>query len=443
MGKYFELTGVSKYHIIATLVPIFCMSTTYIQKYELKYYNERLKINNKYTCNYKNITDLRNDSNCIIREFPFFFNIFISKILSIILVLISKKLTSENSTSNILETTKTRRYHLDVNNKMKKLKAAVLIIIISLLEVIFKFENYVTYGEPNYIELKLGIIFLVPILSIIIFKKQIYLHHIFSLVLSAIGIILICLSLLFIYQNEIYYTDEKLYETKKQKFGEQMRHLFFSIYLSLALVLTKLLFEKSFISAYSFLLYDGILCIVFPFIFICLKAIDKGKEYFVDNIYGLLLFFNEKKIGLLFFSLIIFSFCYYLTNTLTLFIFSPVLLVSTDILSPFFRWIIDLILLPIFDKELYNIKKDNQNSYLVVTFKLIGFIIVIIAALIYNEILVLHFCNFDKNIETNIQKRGDRESNKNNEEFELDSTFASREESISAINMTCDSEISN
>ena len=77
------------------------------------------------------------------------------------------------------------------------------------------------------------------------------------------------------------------------------------------------------------------------------------------------------------------------------------------------------------------------------TFKLIGFIIVIIAALIYNEILVLHFCNFDKNIETNIQKRGDKESNKNNEEFELDSTFASREESISAINMTCDSEISN
>lgn len=434
MANYFELTGVSKYHIIAILVPIFCMCTTYIQKYELNNYNEILRTINKEECENIDINQ-RNTPKCKIREFPFYFNIFISKILSVILLLIKKKLTEKNSSFNLTETKAKRRYHLEVKNKMRKLKTALLILFISAFEVAFKLENYVTYWEPNYIELKLGVLILVPILSIIIFKKQIYSHHIFSLILSTTGVILICLSLLFIHENKDYF------ETKKQSFGEQMRHLFFSIYFSLSLILTKLLFERSFISPYSFLLYDGILCIFFPFILISFKSIYLGKEYFIDNLRGLLLFFHDFKIIIRFFCLILFSFCYYLMNTLTLFFFTPTLLISTDILSPFFRWVIDLIVMPIFNKDLYKIITENENLLLVVVFKLIGFIIIIIAALVYNEILILHFFKFDKNIEINIKKRGDKELISNNDE--LNSTIISMNESCSEVNMTYDSEMPN
>ena len=161
MAKYLELTSVSKYHIIALLVPLFCMSTTYIQKYQLKYYNKKLE-------------ELNTDSNCTIkkckiREFPFYFNIFISKTLSIFLVLL-RYINKNQIFSNEIETKITRRYHMEVRNK--KIKACLLILIISILEFVFKWEGYATYGESNYIELKLGIIFLVPILSIFILKRQ-------------------------------------------------------------------------------------------------------------------------------------------------------------------------------------------------------------------------------------------------------------------------------
>jgi len=396
MVKCLEITSVSKYHIFALLVPIFYLATNYNQKYQIIYYNEILQ--EKKGCN---ITTEGNNSNedynykCYIREFPFFFDIFISKIFSIFLFLYSRHLINEESSLNLVQTKLMRKYHLHVNNKTRKLKMWLLIGVIGILEIVFKFENYATYNKSYYLELKLGIILLVPIISIFILKKEIYKHHIFSLILSFIGVILICLSLLFI-KNEY-----------KPEFGEQMRHLFFSIYLSLSLVLTKYLFDNFFINAFSFLVYDGILCIILPFIFVVLKIMVTEQNYFEDNMSGILLFFDDVKSIIYFISLLFFSFCYYLTNALTLYFFTPMLLISTDILSVFFEWIIDLIFLYISEDE----KKYQKykNIGLIIIFKLVGTLLIIFGAMVFNEILVLHCRDCDKNIKASIQKRGDRE----------------------------------
>lgn len=400
MGKCCEFSIISKHHIISLLVPLFLMATNYTQKYELAYYNKILI--NKNSCD-ENNENISNKQNCQIREYPFFINIFISKIFSIFLVLLSKFFNYEINDSKLIETTQMRRYHLEVTSKHRKLKTALLVFAISFLGFLFKFENYVTYGEPNYIENQLGILVLVPILSIIILKKQVYRHHIFSFILSIIGTILTCLSLLFIYPNE------DIYNTKRQRVGEQIRHLFFSIYYSIAIVLIKYMYEKSFLSAFTFLFFDGILCIIFPLIFIGIKAILMGRGYFIDNLSGILLFFYDIKIILTFFFLLLFSFGYYISSLLTLYFFSPSVLISTEILSPFFMWLFEIILSPIYIKDYYKLKRENENFYLVLTLKLIGFLIIIFSALVYNEILVFHFCNFDENIEKNIKKRGEEE----------------------------------
>ena len=416
MGKYFEIGSVSLYHIIAIVVPIFYMLTYYLLKYQLKYYNNRLKKENN--CTQQN--DEKN-SNCKIREFPFYFNIFISKTLSIILIFI-RKYRNENNKLKKLETKSIRRYHLSVNNKYRKIKSCILIIVISIFEIVFTFESYATYNTPNYIELKLGIIILVPILSVFIFKKQIYKHHIMSFILSFIGIILVCLTILFMNDNN------NIEETIIPVLGEQMRHLFFSIYLSLALVLTKYLFENSFINPFEFILFNGLLCIFVPLILISLKAIfinTLGLSYFKDNLKGLLLLFNDIYSILFFIGVIFVSFCYYVTNALTIYIFNPTLLVSTDTLSPFFSWIIELIILFFFFKDSFDKKKENENLYLVIPFKLIGFLIIIFSALVYNEILILHFLNFDKNIRKNIEDRGDNELNDKNPKNTMNETIES------------------
>ena len=81
-------------------------------------------------------------------------------------------------------------------------------------------------------------------------------------------------------------------------------------------------------------------------------------------------------------------------------------MVMTDILSPIFRWVIE-----VFKDEEYK----EPNFVCIVIFKGIGFAIIIISALIFNEILVLHFFQFDKYIEDNISKRGEAELRESNE----------------------------
>ena len=429
MVKCLEITSVSKYHIFALLVPIFYMATNYNQKYQIIYYNGILQENNgcnittegnNSTVGYNSTEEFKRK--CYIKEIPFFFDIFISKIFSIFLLLYSRHLINEKSSLNLVPTTLMRKYHLHVKNKTRKLKMWLLIVVIGIFEIVFKFENYVTYNQSYYLELKLGIILLVPILSIFILKKQIYKHHIISLVFSFIGVILICLNLLFI-------KDEY-----KPVLGEQMRHLFFSIYPSLSLVLTKYLFDNFFINAFSFLVYDGILCIILPFIFVVLKIMIAEQNYFEDNMSGILLFFDDNKSRIYFFSLLFFSFCYYLTNALTLYFFTPMLLISTDILSVFFEWIIDLIFLYIEEDE--NKCQKYKNIHLVIIFKLVGTLFIIFGAMVFNEILVLHCRDCDKNIKTNIQERGDRELLDN----ELNTFINQKDDDDRDINFSFESE---
>ena len=118
----------------------------------------------------------------------------------------------------------------------------------------------------------------------------------------------------------------------------------------------------------------------------------------------------------------------------------------TDILSPFFRWIIELISLSIYKKkdgnqefeEKYKENEDDKMIYVII-FKILGFLIIIFTSLVFNEIIVLKFYNFDKNIKKNIQNRGDDELiNKDN----LDLSNFSKDENFNNINCSVESEMS-
>ena len=382
----------SKYHFIALAVPICCMLTTYLQIPEMKSYK---KINNEQK----------------IEIFPYYFNIFISKLLTIFLILLSKYKNRKSSSETIekINTKTMRRYHLDVNNKYRKLKAALLIIFISTLESIFKIEGYNTIGESNYIELKLGFILLVPILSIFILKRHFYRHHIFSFSTCIIAFILICFSSFF-------------YEVKPTLIA-QIRHLLFSIPLGLAFVLIKYLYETSFVDAFTFLFFDGILSILIPLIYVGIYSIFTEHDFFYRNMKGVALLFHDYTIMIYFFLVVICSFGYHLTNALTIYLFNPSLMVMTDILSPFFRWIIEIIM-EIIDEN--KIKEDIK----IIIFKGSGFLIIIFSSIVFNELLILHFCDLDRNIEANIKQRADNEilesyDNSFNKEYEDERTSKS------------------
>ena len=81
-----------------------------------------------------------------------------------------------------------------------------------------------------------------------------------------------------------------------------------------------------------------------------------------------------------------------LFSLLALFYFSPTLIMLTDIISPLLLWIVTTI---------------RKGKLIMPDFalNLIGYIIVLFSALIYNEIVIFNFCGFNKDTKKFINQR--------------------------------------
>ena len=367
MSKYIELVNLTKYHIIFLLVPLFYVSVHYLHKKQNKIYKR-----------YKDIwEDCHENSSgkykCLeLHEFAFFFNIFFPKLLSIFPYLIFGSEKNNNLVS--AQTIKIRNNNINVTQNTKKAIMIILLIIICMLEIFYRIESFSKNEKTkNFIDIKLGNIFLLPIFSFFIINDKIHRHHIFSFILSFLGIVFICVFLNSIYQNRDYYKGEIRY------FGEQMKHLSFSIFSSLALILSKLLFYNL-NSTFFYLFYDGIICITLSLFFALLEI-----DHFGEDLIDILVLFSTVKLNFLFFGITFLSFGYYLSSSLIIYHFSPNHLMISEALCLFLRWIIEM---------LFENKIENEDKSIIII-KIIGFLIIFISSLIYNEYLILHFFDCD------------------------------------------------
>ena len=81
-----------------------------------------------------------------------------------------------------------------------------------MFEILYRIESFSKNEKTkNFIDIKLGNIFLLPIFSFFIINGKIHRHHIFSFILSFLGIVFICVFLNWINQNRDYYEDEIRY----------------------------------------------------------------------------------------------------------------------------------------------------------------------------------------------------------------------------------------
>lgn len=85
---------------------------------------------------------------------------------------------------------------------------------------------------------------------------------------------------------------------------------------------------------------------------------------------------------------------YSILSFLTIYYFSPTLLVISDLLSPFLYLI-------------FNIKNNDKNNLIL---SISGYSVAIIASIFYNELIVCNFWGLNKNIVVNIQSRGQDET---------------------------------
>jgi hypothetical protein len=163
------------------------------------------------------------------------------------------------------------------------------------------------------------------------------------------------------------------------------------------LVLLKYLMNRFYFSPYLCLFFLGIFSIILNtigFIIVSLLKyqnlsliIDNFTFENIDNPVKLILYLCATFISASF--LQIFS-------NLVIYYFSPILLMVTDSISPMLLWI--FLILP------------EEEKAINIVFNASGYLISLISSLIYNEIIILNFCGFNKYTKKYILKRQQKET---------------------------------
>ena len=371
MEKWFGVGDLSKNHIIPFLVPFFYLVIIYVPKDKIINNKKKKEDNNNIKDYYKEY------------QLTYFIIIFLSKTFSGFLYIISKFVINKTEIPSPLFSLRiTRRYHLNINSK-NKIKILFYIMIISVLEFIYNIEHIRTLQVHSLIEMKLGFTIFVPFFSSFILRTKYYRHHFVSMIIGFIGFLFVILSFSFANKEE------------KHSVKEHLGHSLFSIPYSFSMVLINYLFRHYFINPFAFLFFDGIFILLFAIFYILLENI--GDNLLINNLKNILLVFKNWITFLLFVCILLCSFIYYVSWTITLYLFTPTILVMTDILSPIFRWIIEALISIISDKDI-----NKTQSIL----KAIGYCFLYIACILFNEIIICHFCKLDYNTYQQIKKRG-------------------------------------
>ena len=318
------------------------------------------------------------------------YNIFIlSDFLSIIPVIIIKVRSKGNSEKyqedfkdNSSKTSNDIKYiYTDVNKKKRK-RIFKLLILVSFFEFLGKYINIIfdiITLTTNFIIKKViinsNVLFNIIskyALSILILHLPIYKHHYLSL-----GINLICLIGLVIY--------DIINIKEARSYIYVLMKIIVVILYSVEDVYAKILLSFESISTYIYLLYRGIFTTIFTImysiVFIFVKIPDeKGiKSCVFSRIWKV----YENKLNILFCILSFFLEYISMVNVyLIIEKFSPIHYAIATILDNFVSLLISLI---------YGQVKVGEFFI-----KLLIFLILILAALIYNEFVVLNFCGFQK-----------------------------------------------
>ena len=270
--------------------------------------------------------------------------------------------------------------------KTNVLKEHVLIIfiafLISLTELLSSFSN-----KPKYhvFQERLYFILFIPIFSKFILKENIFRHHYFSLLIALAGFILLVIPVCFkIVVNDIL--------PNVLIFIEAVGY-------SLFLVLIKYLTHVYYISPFKLSFIFGAIALGFIFFGFLIYSLIKYHDltYFKESL-DFSYVENKVKLSLYFIASFISAVASHFCTLLVIFYFSPILLMVTDIISPLLSWVARTIEYP------------QTREFPKIVLEPIGYVIVLFASLIYNEIIIFNFCNLNKDTKIFIEERIDEES---------------------------------
>ena len=228
-------------------------------------------------------------------------------------------------------------------------------------------------------------LFFLGILSYIILNYQIYIHQKISISLSMIGMIFIIISTLITYYDYI----------AKDKF---FLLCLGPIFTSMGIVLEKNIMQNRGVSSYQLLFIKGIFgaIITFAFFFGLCNIDSLGLTIFKPEVS----FFKLEYIGYPIL-IIIFMFLFNLFYVQTNYYFTPCHTAVCDTISSISAWL-GLLMNTSTSKDF---KYKEEYFFLFNVFHVIGYILITVSVIMYNEFVIFSFCGMDVNTKEMISQR--------------------------------------
>ena len=217
-----------------------------------------------------------------------------------------------------------------------------------------------------------------PIFCKFILKENIYKHHYFSLFIGVIGIALVSIPV-------------GLKFSDKDKIPN-LYNFIVATSITLFFIIIKYVMTEYYISIFKVYLIVSVVSIILEFIVFIIISLSKNQDLsYFKELFEFKTNQNTGNIILYFILAFIFTVISQALLALVLLYFSPLLLMVTHIISPFLNWIFSVI-------------NEGQELPDVVLYP-IGYLIVVFASLIYNEIIILNFCGLNMETKKFIEQR--------------------------------------
>ena len=363
--KLISFSKLNKYFILPFLVPILSFITnTILRKYIYDHINKDGK---------RYFLTLYINSSLIVGGLTYFISLIKSRT--------NKEPEIKKESAKSIKLFYIYKYGL----KKNYIKKFGLLLLMSLLFAVYVFYNQLyTFNYDNIMDSRFFQIYFITYISKIILKAEIFRHHIFSLILSFIGFIILFIP---IYSK-----------IEKDEILVNITLLPQSLFYSLFLVLIKYLTCIYYVSPYLCCLLTGFFSTIITIILLMIHSysikgdlsnLDKSLNFLdVDNKFEFYFF--------LIISYIIFSLTQFFTY-LTVYYFSPLIFLMTQIVFALVFWI----------KDAFEGKGEIND----IIFNSIGYLLLLFAILINHEIIILNFWELNKYTKKYISERQEEEKN--------------------------------
>ena len=290
-------------------------------------------------------------------------------------------------------------------------KVYAIIIMVSVFNsfvcfLIFAKEDLLSKSSFNFQnEIRVISMLYLMFLCYFIFKNEFHKHQVFSVSIIS----LFCFVLSVIWYQYVYTTSTM---NKSDIIKEIIFLMVCDLFFSTKHTIEKWLMDTKFISPYRLLFLEGIFCFISDIIIMILFSYIHCFNVFeiCDNINNTSLWQGLKNSFIHFTFILLFFFG---SAGIELFI-----TLTNKYFTPAYRPMFDIILTFI---SLLKNSGDEISNYPIGIFiiKIILYVLIMIACLIYNEIIILRFCGLDTDIKECIESRGELEYKSNLEGLQL------------------------